>query len=1075
MNSCPASRTLIIVFLSFFSNLIFTQVSPVQLGRASNIFSILRPEQNQVWADDELNMVSFIHRQDVTIWGGGSAESGKLRYDISTDGGLTFSNDIGVLNSIYTSPARYPQMTGFNLTGSSNPLDQKLIWDAPTLNPMGDWNAPVQGVADITTLNPVSSTENYFPEPVSTYLGSGLTQGLPGEFWSFDVSYNVPGGLNDSLYLQKGIFNPGTQDVDWEIYEWIKPVHNLSFDGTPKVASKNIAFSPDGSVGWAAFLGDLVGGPDSTFNPIFIPSFDGGVTWGNPIEVDLSTVDYITNSDCDPKTIPDVLREVFTDNMGQPLSTGRPTCTFEFDMTVDENGNPHMFVVVGSASTIGSPTPAYSVFSGLVKIALDIYSEDGGATWKAFKVAPIYTFRSPTIGTTPNSVTHDNFPQISRTPDGSHIFYSWVDTDTSALMTISSTNTNPNLRTAGLQVATGLATCPNWVTQGDLVWDGNALFPTMAPEVLVSDDGLSFNLPIVMAQYVAPPSDPVRFWYFGNDAVIENNDFNVNVTAFDVNDCDSKLDEFGYAWEDCNGVCGPAYDWIDITTLPGAVQTTGLADDNSVGPFNIGFDFTYYWNNYDQLRIGSNGWISFGNATNISHCFDVIPTPGGGGDNFLAPYMSDLNFSGAGNPGEVWYWSNQVDTIIISYINVPSWSPNPPGYTGSGTFQVILCAQDNSITYQYESLAPFANTPGCTTELQIGIENVTGEIGLLLYSETFPDNNCAIRFNYPDPVIFQAYDAAVEWNQNNLNRVEILDVGTMKTIQSLIKNVGNQDLTNTMVDADVINNSSLLTAYSSSNNISTLLAGQSNLELFTPEILFDEVGNFSFDVAIANAQDINPLNDSNSSEFLVIDCLEEVVKLDYNIDDNLDEFNSWINGDVNDWGYGMYFNPPVYPFRLDSVELIVSKNEVTTPAGLQNIRVQIISADAPPGLGTVLAEVDIAGADYPDGVPFTIPVGPVEIESDGFYIRWSGDPNTQLNSSNAGPFSYASYEVVGGSWAPSRDQDTTEFHIRAYGQCIFPPIPTLGEWGLMILSLLLMIIGISVIKEFRHNESLMSK
>ena len=42
------------------------------------------------------------------------------------------------------------------------------------------------------------------------------------------------------------------------------------------------------------------------------------------------------------------------------------------------------------------------------------------------------------------------------------------------------------------------------------------------------------------------------------------------------------------------------FSWVDITTKPGAVNiTSGMADDNSVGPYAMGFDFRYYW---DRLQ-----------------------------------------------------------------------------------------------------------------------------------------------------------------------------------------------------------------------------------------------------------------------------------------------------------------------------------------------------------------------------------------------------------------------------------------------------------------------------------------
>ncbi len=68
-------------------------------------------------------------------------------------------------------------------------------------------------------------------------------------------------------------------------------------------------------------------------------------------------------------------------------------------------------------------------------------------------------------------------------------------------------------------------------------------------------------------------------------------------------------DAFGYVWRDSNDPNGPAFNWIDITSMPGAVQITGLTDDNTVGPFPIGFSFDYYTGSSSQFWVGSNGNI----------------------------------------------------------------------------------------------------------------------------------------------------------------------------------------------------------------------------------------------------------------------------------------------------------------------------------------------------------------------------------------------------------------------------------------------------------------------------------
>jgi hypothetical protein len=232
-------------------------------------------------------------------------------------------------------------------------------------------------------------------------------------------------------------------------------------------------------------------------------------------------------------TIQDELQALWVTENLTPLSTGVPTCSYECDITVDANGDPHVFVVVGSASLVTYPSSEYTIYSGIAKLAVDITTSDGGTTWSMHKVSPVYTFRG-NFGTT-NTLLMDNYPQISRSADGSHIFYSWVDSDTAALtgsqMGIGfgeSDNLLPNLRIAGKRISDGFVTCPKWVTQGDILWEGRALWPTMAPEVLTDNSGSEtvYKLPVVVTEMIqGDPLSPCSYWYFGNDATITESDF----------------------------------------------------------------------------------------------------------------------------------------------------------------------------------------------------------------------------------------------------------------------------------------------------------------------------------------------------------------------------------------------------------------------------------------------------------------------------------------------------------------------------------------------------------------------
>lgn len=518
------------------------QVSPIQIGRASNAFTILRPQQNQVAVHHQSNSVLFIHQQDVTIWGGGGTENGKFRYDLSTDGGATFTNDLGALQQIYTNYGRFP-MASFYGT-DVNPYNNKLVWASPTNRfPTPGWIGTAAGVSDIVASNPTTSTEHYIFDPDPTYNVGGLCEGLPGEFWMTEMMFDGS-TVEDSVQIYKGTYNSGTQDVDWVLHERVFMDHALDFDGTPHIIEPNMAFSPDGQTGWVALIGDIAGGSDSTYNPIFLKSTDGGATWGAPVEVDLRTAGFMSQG-----SLKDELEALWVDVNNDPLSSGRPTCSYDFDITVDANGAPHMFVVLGSAFQAGG-TPNYSIQTDLAKLAVDITTTDGGLTWTMHKVSPIYAFRGD-FGTPDPSdgslLSMDNYTQVSRTESGSHIFYSWVDSDT-AVVTGSmngigfgeSDQLAPNLRIAGKRISDGYVSCPKWITNGDLIWEGRALFPTMAPEALTDNSGLQaeYKLPIVALDMIINDQwSPCQFWYFGNDATLLESEFYGMPSWINTDDC----------------------------------------------------------------------------------------------------------------------------------------------------------------------------------------------------------------------------------------------------------------------------------------------------------------------------------------------------------------------------------------------------------------------------------------------------------------------------------------------------------------------------------------------------------
>ncbi len=192
-------------------------------------------------------------------------------------------------------------------------------------------------------------------------------------------------------------------------------------------------------------------------------------------------------------------------------------------------------------------------------------------------------------------------------------------------------------------------------------------------------------------------------------------------------------DEYGYTWKDSNEPGGPHYDWIDITSI--GTPITGFDDDTNLGPFNIGFDFPFYGNMFYSFRACSNGWLSFTSSA-TTYLNASIPS-GSEPYNLLAPFWDDMDF---GDGGEAYYYSNGVDSLVVSYINVAHYYSGGPG---PYTFQVILLA-NGDIIYQYADI----NNP--IDSYTMGIQNENGTIGLqMANNQAYAEPGLAVKICYP--------------------------------------------------------------------------------------------------------------------------------------------------------------------------------------------------------------------------------------------------------------------------------------------------------------------------------------
>lgn len=488
-------------------------------------------------------------------------------------------------------------------------------------------------------------------------------------------------------------------------------------------------------------------------------------------------------------------------------------------------------------------------------------------------------------------------------------------------------------------------------------------------------------------------------------------------------------DGFGYVWTANGEPGGPALEWIDISTL--GTPVSGLADDNSAAAITLPQPFHYYWNDLSTITVGSNGWVSLLPVSNIASCFPAIPTAGGAADAYMAPLMSDLNFTGAGNPGSVrTYYDSAANLFVISYFNVPYWQVAAPGYAGSNTFQVVLDYNDRSIRFNYQSLsAPLLNA-SCV-DMMVGIESPTGSYGLQTFQDAIPTAPATLRFAYPAVPLISVIDPSPNGLMNDAgSAAAIVEQGVPLTLTANVVNSGTDATTSaTDVRAEVLLGASdPLLLYDQTVSVPTLAANQQAPITFVPN--FSLLSNLHrLRVTVSGGGDINAGNNQVVSEIygLVPGAANQVVSY-ANAGTNNGVLN-WNGGSgMFSFGAAIFVDPPNGRYQVRRLGAFI-----TNAAGSDTYALELRDNDGPgggPGTSLGLTEIPAGavtvGAWKDDELPLPVPV-----DADGFYLVWYQRSSTIfLGTVQEALLSRRGLELLAGEFATYRNNQTTELMLR---------------------------------------------
>ena len=506
-------------------------VSIVDIGTAANAYGYANSGRAAVNLNHELNTVTNFHRMGGDLDPGGY--SGDMGFDISTDGGMTWTTmhevwiaQVNAGGQYFNDAGRYCQHGLYNPAGNTDPNNAYVTFFCPTTSGTngGTWGGYAYGRA---LVGDIADTTRHFIETTGNglyyYVPDGFSLNSLGEYWVTDVNYDLgtTAYLNE-LIIAHGVWDEGEDDFVTELF----PLELETVDASLP-ANTGVEFSPDGQIGYIVALtdiGEVAISEGLSYYPVLYRTEDGGETWTDPIPVALAGEDgidailnYLTDTEIEELFVPPV-----PDRDEIPFTTA-----FDFDITVDAWGNPHIAVVVGvtggdpySILTGVSPSSGYAFTSVFMLSSVD-KGEEG--SWFGYQLGRPVSFRG-NFG----ELAEDNRIQISRDQEGYKLFASWLDTDT----TVSSENNAPDIWARGLDLVTNTLTAgengedkPTNVTFGSEA-TFSAYYGTMANEVF-NDGAGTYTLPFTY-QNMTPtdPIQPVQYKYI-QDFMFTDADFTI--------------------------------------------------------------------------------------------------------------------------------------------------------------------------------------------------------------------------------------------------------------------------------------------------------------------------------------------------------------------------------------------------------------------------------------------------------------------------------------------------------------------------------------------------------------------
>ena len=486
------------------------------------------------------NTVGFICRATSNLFGtlGAAGNSGTIVYNWSSNNGTSW--DSTVLATSATQFNRYPTGAMYNPAGNTVPANVYAVGSGPW-HPGANWQGNFFATKKLNTgysatPGPTTYMDNLaltgvqkkqdFTRIEMQVTNDGIAH-VVGGIYTDANSTTAAGQAWRGAMLNKGTFSAGS--FSWT-QDSLKP--NFKIDGTGSkqaYGSYQQAWSENGQIGYVYFFGvDALALPNTAMNsyqPYVFKTINGGSTWARHAALFNFT------------TIPSVNSRLYTvhsTTLAKPfIAPGEGASG-----TVDAAGNLHLFASMNSSYSDHVDSLGYTLSPNYNDIWNYLYDFKTTPTgWTAMIVdslncaAPIAAESNWPSST--GNLTYDARLQISRTPDGNNIFYSWADSDSNVVQaSFPHVSTSPDIYMKGYDVTANKMTCKKNMSSGKPNIELNSFFFFASPTV-AKPTATSYLIPtsITLGDGGVNSGDAGVSHYYIGDNTFSQSEFTVTVNT----------------------------------------------------------------------------------------------------------------------------------------------------------------------------------------------------------------------------------------------------------------------------------------------------------------------------------------------------------------------------------------------------------------------------------------------------------------------------------------------------------------------------------------------------------------